>query len=415
MAQGTAGSATENPWVVATAAVVMQIGLGAVYAWSVFREPLSKLYGSGITQVNVAFFITILSIGFAAFGAGYWMRRVGPRVVGLTGGVLYGLGVFLASFSGGSLPVLYLTYGLIAGIGLGMAYIVPIQTLPKWFPDRPGLATGLAVVGFGAGSGITVPIAQVLMSSTGGPLPTFGILGIVYLFLVAGAALFVKDPPEGYLSPEQESAEQDESRSFREALSTWQWYAMWAMLLLNTTAGLAIISDAKAMAGELAGATTTLALAFVMIMAVGNATGRLFWAALSDRIGPSKVFLTMFLAQAVLFALLPILGAGAFVVFTILSFVVLSCYGGGFGTMPAFVGAYYGKRYVGTIYGGMLTAWGIASLGAPLLLALSTDATGSYNLALYITAGIMLLSSAIPVVIRPPATSKEASGEEATA
>lgn len=392
----------------------MQLGLGAVYAWSVFREPLSTHYGTGITQVNVAFFLAILLIGFAAFVGGRWMQRSGPRIVGITGGVLYGLGVFLAWFAGSSYIILWLTYGLLAGIGLGLGYIVPLQTLPKWFPDKPGLATGLAVAGFGAGSGLTVPVAQWLMSTAGGsPFPAFGILGVGYLVMVAGAAFFMTNPPEGYGASGQESGDEaQESRwDFPKALKTWQWYALWGILFLNVTAGLALISDAKAMATDIGGATTALALTFVVIIAVANGLGRIGWASLSDYISPRMVFIVMFLLQAVLFLLVPTLGYGTFVVFTILSFIIVSCYGGGFGTMPAFVGSYYGSENIGTIYGPLLTAWGLATLGAPLILAVSTDATGSYDLALYITAGIMLVSTILPLIIRPP----EAPQEEAEA
>jgi MFS transporter, OFA family, oxalate/formate antiporter len=404
-----ASSATSNRWVVAAAAVIMQLGLGAIYAWSVFREPLSTHYGTGITQVNVAFFLAILLIGFAAFVGGRWMQRSGPRIVGITGGVLYGLGVFLAWFAGQSYVVLWLTYGLLAGIGLGLGYIVPLQTLPKWFPDRPGLATGLAVAGFGGGSGLTVPVAQWLMSATGSPFPAFGVLGIAYFIMVAGAAFFVTNPPEGYGASQQEGGaeEEDPGWDFRTALGTWQWYVLWSILFLNVTAGLALISDAKAMATDIGGAPTALALTFVVILAVANALGRVGWASLSDYIGPRNVFIIMFLLQAVLFLLMPILGYGAFVVFTILSFIVVACYGGGFGTMPAFVGQYYGAQNIGTIYGPLLTAWGIATLGAPLILAVSTDATGSYDLALYITAGIALVSTVLPLIIRPPRAPRE--------
>ncbi len=409
MANQAASPVTSNRWVVAVAAVVMQLGLGAVYAWSVFREPLSTHYGTGITQVNVAFFVAILLIGFAAFVGGRWMQRSGPRIVAITGGVFYGAGVFLAWFAGANVVILWLTYGLLAGIGLGLGYIVPLQTLPKWFPDKPGLATGIAVAGFGGGSGITVPLAQWLMSATGSPFGAFGILGIAYLIMVAGAGFFMKDPPEGYGASEQESgdAEEDPGWDFRTALGTWQWYGLWGILFLNTTAGLALISDAKAMATDIGGAATALALTFVVILAVANALGRVGWASLSDYIGPKNVFIIMFLLQAVLFLLMPILGYGAFVIFTILSFIVVACYGGGFGTMPAFVGAYYGAQNIGTIYGPLLTAWGIATLGAPLILAVSTDATGSYDLALYITAGISLVSTILAFVMRPPESPRE--------
>ncbi len=413
MANQAASSVTSNRWVVAAAAVIMQLGLGAVYAWSVFREPLSTHYGTGITQVNVAFFVAILLIGFAAFVGGRWMQRSGPRIVAMTGGAFYGVGVFLAWFAGANYIILWLTYGLLAGIGLGLGYIVPLQTLPKWFPDRPGLATGLAVAGFGGGSGLTVPVAQWLMSATGSPFPAFGILGAAYFIMVVGAGFFMRNPPEGYGEPsEQETAEEEAPDwDFPTALRTWQWYVLWGTLLLNTTAGLALISDAKAMASDIGGAPTALALTFVVILAVANALGRIGWASLSDYIGPRYVFIIMFLLQAVLFLLLPILGYGAFVIFTILSFIILTCYGGGFGTMPAFVGAYYGAQNIGTIYGPLLTAWGIATLGAPVILAVSTDATGSYDLALYITAGIALVSTILPFIVKPPKHPEEVRGE----
>jgi len=309
-----------NRWVVAGAAVVMQAGLGSFYSWSVFREPLSSLYGANITEVNVAFFLASLVFAIAAFGGGLLMRRVGPRVVGVAGGVLYGLGVFLSSFAGESLLVLYLTYGLVVGVGLGLGYIAPIAALPGWFPDRPGLAYGMAVCGFGAGSAINVPVATALISSTGDPLRAFGVLGLAYTVLIGGAASLVRNPPE---EPERRRPAKGDSVKaavaplawdFRGALRTWQWYALWAIFFLNVSAGLAILSDAKAIAASLGGASATLASAFVVMVAVADSTGRLFWPALSDRVGQGTVFLAMFLLQAVAFTLLPLLGARPFAV-----------------------------------------------------------------------------------------------------
>ena len=389
---------------VAGAAVVMQAGLGSFYSWSVFREPLSEHYGAGITEVNIAFFLANFVFTGAAFGGALLMRRVGPRVVGVAGGVLYGLGVFLSSFAGESILVLYLTYGLVVGVGLGLGYIAPIAALPAWFPERPGLAYGLAAFGFGASSMINVPFAEALISATGGPLGAFGILGLAYVVLVGGAASLVRNPPEDPegRKPVETVAAAPRAWGFRGALKTWQWYALSAIFFLNVSAGLAIISDAKAMAASLGGASATLASAFVVLVAVADSTGRLFWPTLSDRIGQSTVFLTMFLLQAAAFCLLPLLGAGSFAVFCVLSFVALSCYGGGFGVMPAIVNAYYGSRDVGTIYAGVITTSGVAGFGAPLLLALVVDATGSYALALYATGALMLVSAAIPLVLRPP-------------
>jgi OFA family oxalate/formate antiporter-like MFS transporter len=248
------------------------------------------------------------------------------------------------------------------------------------------------------------------MSLTGGPLPTFAALGLAYAVLVGGAAWFMREPPgdrqtEGRTPSERENGESmaaPRAWDLRGALKTWQWYALWAMFFLNTTAGLAIISDARAMAASLGGGTAILASAFVVIVAAADTTGRLFWPTLSDTIGQSNVFLVMFLLQAASFLLLPLLGAGSFAMFSVLSFVVLTCYGGGYGTMPALVDAYYGPRDLGTIYASLITATGAAGFGAPFLLARSADATGSYGPALFVTAGLMLVSVAIPLTIRPP-------------
>ena len=398
-----------NRWVVAAAAVVMQAGLGSFYAWSVFREPLSSLYGANVTDVNVAFFLASFTFGIASFGAGLLLRRVDPRIVGALGGILYGLGVFLASFAEESLPVLYLSYGLIAAVGLGLGYVAPVVVLPRWFPERPGLAYGIAVLGFGAGPTIGAPLATVLISSTGGPLSAFGILGPAYAVVVGGAALLLKNPHGDHELGRREAERGDgktavatQGWDFRGALKTWQWYAMWAMFFLSTTAGLAVYSDAQAMAASIGGGTATLTSAFVVLMAMADTTGRLFWPAISDYVGARNVFLTMFLLQGASFFLLPVLGSGSFVLFSVLLFVVLTCYGGGYGTIPALVDAYYGRGDIGTIYASIVIASGAAGFGAPVLLARSADATGSYDPALYASAGLMLVGALIPLLLRPP-------------
>jgi OFA family oxalate/formate antiporter-like MFS transporter len=411
MASQAADQNVSNRWLIATAGVVMQVALGAVYAWSVFRKPLSEAYGTGVSEVNTTFSIAILSLGFAAFFGGLWMGRSGPRIVALTSGVLYGAGIFLASFAEPSLWILYLTYGLIAGIGIGLGYIVPIATLVKWFPDKRGFITGIAVAGFGAGALVTAPIAKQLVSGVG-LFPTFSILGIIYLIMVVGAAFFMKNPPEGW-KPEGWEPEQSDTgeRSGVDyelggALKTWQWYALWALLFLNVTAGIAIISEADPIAQEVSGAAPALAAWLVSIISIANGAGRFLWAWLSDAIGRKWVFLIMYLLQAALFFLIPVIGS-SFVVLAILAFIIVSCYGGGFGTMPAFNADYFGSKNVGTIYGLMITAWGFGGVLGPQLISYMYDATDSYAGAFRIIAGIMLLSSIVPFIVRPP--KKEAS------
>src|SRR5271166_5645793 len=218
-------------WGIAIAAILVQMALGAVYAWSVFRVPLSKLFHSTISEVTLVFTIAIFVLGFAAFFGGLWLSRVGPRVVVVTGVLLYGGGIFLASFSSG-LPWLYLTYGVIGGIGLGFAYIVPIAVLVKWFPDRRGLITGIAVGGFGAGALVTAPVATRLIQSVG-VLHTFAYLGMAYLVITMATGYFMQNPPDGWKpagwtpSALQSSQRASADYTLAGALGTWQWWALW--------------------------------------------------------------------------------------------------------------------------------------------------------------------------------------------
>jgi OFA family oxalate/formate antiporter-like MFS transporter len=394
-----------NRWLIAAAGVVMQVALGAVYAWSVFRIPLTKAFGWTISQVTLTFTIAILMLGFAAFAGGLWMRKSGPRKVAIAAGILYGAGVFLASFSGGHLLWLYFSYGVIGGIGLGLGYIVPVATLVKWFPDKRGMITGLAVAGFGAGALITAPIASRLIVSVG-VLKTFAILGIAYFVAVTVPAFFMTDPPPGYVPAGwTPSAAQKKQRSTKEytlgeALGTWQWYALWALLFLNTSAGISIISQAAPMAQEITKVTAAVAAGMVGIISIGNGAGRFLWAWFSDLIGRRGVFFLMFLIQAVVFWTLP--RVSSFPTFTTLAFLILMCYGGGFGTMPAFATDYFGPSNVGSIYGLMLTAWGFAGVLGPTLIARMRQTTGHYSEALHIISIIVLVAAAVPLIVRPP-------------
>ena len=396
---------TENRWTIAAAGVLMQVALGAVYAWSVFRVPLVKQFGWSISEVTLTFTIAIFTLGFASFFAGLWINRSGPRVVAMTGGALYGLGVFLASFSAHRLWWLYLTYGLIGGIGLGFAYIVPVAVLVRWFPDKRGLVTGIAVGGFGAGALVTAPVATRLIQSVG-VLTTFAYLGIAFLVVTVLAGAFMQNPPSGWKpagwSPSNSQAAQRSAKEYtlQEALTTWQWWALWLLLFLNTSAGISVISQEAPLFQELAKLTALTAATLVGIASIGNAFGRVFWAWLSDSVTRRMTFLVMFLLQVVLFWVLPNLHTSVSIGFV--SFLILMCYGGGFGTMPAFVADYFGAKNVGSIYGFMLTAWGFASVFGPILIAHLRQSTGVYRGALHIIAVIMLLSAVLPLLTRPP-------------
>jgi OFA family oxalate/formate antiporter-like MFS transporter len=395
---------TSNRWVIAIAGVFFQIALGAVYAWSVFRAPLAKQFGWSISEITLTFTISIFVLGFAAFFGGLWLNRKGPRIVALTGGALYGLGVFLASFSH-SLPWLYFSYGLIGGVGLGLGYIVPVAVLVKWFPDRRGLITGIAVGGFGAGALITAPAATRLIQSVG-VLSTFAYLGIAYLIVTIIAGSFMQNPPDGWKpagwSPTASQTSQRAGHDFMlsEALKTWQWYALWLLLFLNTCAGISVISQEAPIFQELTGASAIVAAGMVGLASIGNAVGRVFWAWVSDLITRRATFAVMFILQVLLFWFLP--NIATITLMTIVTFAVLMCYGGGFGTMPAFTADYFGPKNVGPIYGLMLTAWSFASAVGPLVMAHMRETAGSYRGALHVIAGVMAVSILLPILVRPP-------------
>src|ERR1700730_17802908 len=261
---------TLNRWYIALAGVFMQVALGGVYAWSVFRVPLANQFGWSISEVTLTFTISIFVLGIAAFFGGLWLNRKGPRIVALTGGFLYGTGIFLASFSDHKLWWLYLSYGVIGGIGLGFSYIVPVSVLVKWFPDRRGLITGIAVGGFGAGALVTAPVATRLIQSVG-VLQTFAYLGIAFLVVTVAAGYFMQDPPEGWRpggwTPTASQTSQRAGRDYAlgEALRTWQWYALWLLLFLNTFAGISIISQEAPIFQELIGVSAVVAARMVGI------------------------------------------------------------------------------------------------------------------------------------------------------
>jgi OFA family oxalate/formate antiporter-like MFS transporter len=400
---------TTNRWGLAAAGFLMQMALGAVYAWSVFRVPLSKQFHWSISQVTLTFTICIFVLGVACFFGGLWLNKKGPRVVALTGGFLYGLGVFLASFSADKLWWLYLSYGLIGGIGLGFGYIVPVAVLVKWFPDRRGLITGIAVGGFGAGALVTAPLATHLIQSVG-VLQTFAWLGICYLVVVMATGYFMRNPPDGW-KPEgwAPSATQAAQRATKDytlagALKTWQWWALWVLLFLNVSAGISLISQESPMFQEIAKVSAIVAGSMVGIVAIGNAVGRIFWAWISDTITRRWTFVVMFLLQVALFWMFPSISSAT--VLGVVSFIILMCYGGGFGTMPAFAADYFGAKNVGPIYGLMLTAWGCASAFGPLLIAHLRQASGSYVSGLHTFACIMAASVLLPILVSPPKSNK---------
>jgi OFA family oxalate/formate antiporter-like MFS transporter len=394
-----------NRWIMAVAGVCLQMALGAAYAWSVFRIPLSKQFGWTNSQVTLTFTISWFFLGCSSLAGGLWMRRVGPKVVAMTAGLLWGGGVFLASFSAYKLWWLYMTYGVIGGIGLGMGYIVPITVLVKWFPDHRGLITGIAVAGFGAGSLFSAPAAGWLMQHVG-LLPTFAYLGVVYGVVAISAGSFMKNPPEGWL-PEgwQPTAKHISQRTDRdyalgEALRTWQWWAICALMSINTMAGLSVVSQASPIFQEMGKASAATAAALVGIISIGNGAGRIFWAWVSDLTSRKTAFFMMYLVEVILFWTyhtidsLPLLAVA--------TFVMVMCYGGAYGITPAFAADYFGPRDVGSIFGLMMLPWAFAAAFGPQLFAYRRQMDGNYVQGLYLIASLMTAALILPILVRPP-------------
>jgi OFA family oxalate/formate antiporter-like MFS transporter len=403
-------------WGIAIAAVVMQLCLGTVYAWSVFKKPLITAHGWEETATQLTFMIFMFTIGCAAAFGGTLVDKKGPKFVATIGGILFGLSTLLAGYADqiGSLPLLYLSWGFIGGLGNGFCYVTPIATLIRWFPDKRGLVTGLAVMGFGLGAFFMGKIAPGMITSMGVAM-TWYIWGAIFLVLVVGAAQLFKNPPAGWLpagfSPAAGGVSASNSLMFGDAVKTPQWWMLWAMLFLNVSAGLGLISQLSPLAQEFKKAMITdaailndpevlkktLAAAgglVVSISAIFNGLGRLFWARVSDTIGRKPVFITMFASQAVIYVLVAMGIISGYWLFLVASCYLLACYGGGFATMPAFAADNFGPAYIGKVYGFMLTAWSAAGLLGPYVFATFKAQ------ALFIAAGLLVAGLAIAMVFK---------------
>ncbi|WP_101843637.1 OFA family MFS transporter [Halobacillus sp. Marseille-P3879] len=387
---------TKNRWLIALSAVGIHISIGSVYAWSVFTNPLIEQYGWELSYVSLTFSIAILFLGLSAAFMGHFVEKYGPRTSGIVAAGFFGIGMMA---SGGaavleSLWLLYITYGILAGIGLGIGYITPVSTLVKWFPDRRGLATGLAIMGFGFSAMIASPIMANLIDTVGIPA-TFFILGLIYFIVMMASALYLERPPEGYMnefSEEKKKTPDLSQLTANEAVKTRRFWLLWVMLFINITCGIAILSVASPIAQEIAGLSTGAAAAMVGIMGFFNGAGRIAWASISDYMGRPNVYSTFFLIQIIAFFTLPAITHA--LLFQLVLFLIISCYGGGFASVPAYIGDLFGTKQLGAIHGYILTAWAAAGLVGPLLVSWIREATESYVLTLSIF-GISLAAAFI--------------------
>ena len=416
-------------WLAPPAALASHLAIGQVYAFSVFVNPLHALKavdGSSwsLKEIGYIFSIAIAVLGLSAAIFGKWIESAGPRKVLLLAALCFGTG-FLVSAAGvqwHSLALVYLGYGVIGGIGLGFGYIAPVATLIKWFPDRPGLATGLAIMGFGGGAMIGSPLATNLLAfyrASGHPaIPaTLATMGLVYLIFMIFGVLMIRVPAAGWTPPGWTPKTQtsglisSHNVTAASAMKTPQFWLIWLMLFLNTTAGIGILEQASPMIQNLfLGRVTALeAGGFVGVLSLFNMGGRFFWSSLSDFVGRKYTFLAFFLLGTVLYALLP--GLHSVSLFVLVGGVLISMYGGGFSTAPAYLKDLYGTAEVSAIYGRLLTAWSTAGILGPLIVNGVLDhyaqarrpLAEAYPSVLHIMAALLGGGVVISLLLRPVA------------
>lgn len=405
--------ATKNRWLIALSAIAIHLSIGSIYAYSVFQNPLNESVGWEIGDVTLAFTIAIFFLGLAAAFLGTFVDEYGPRVAGLASAAVFGTGMLGAGFAVQveSLALFLGTYGVIGGIGLGIGYIAPISTLVEWFPDRRGLATGMAVMGFGAGALITSPVAEFLMGNVTSVAGTFYILGIGYIIFIGAGASYMKKPPEGWYPEDMEEADLPDddhpeggdggdlaNMEATAALRTKRFYLLWLIIFINISAGIMLLAVAANMTETLTGTTAATAATVVGVMGVFNGLGRIGWASASDYTGRTNMYTAFFAIQIVAFFLLPL--TTNVVLFAILLCVIISCYGGGFACLPAYIGDLFGTKELGTIHGYTLTAWSMAGVAGPSLVAYIVSATGSYTLSFYIVNVALIVGLVCTVVLR---------------
>jgi MFS family permease len=425
----------KNRWAIAVAGTVAMICLGTVYSWSLFTQPLVAAFGWSNTTTTWAFALAIFFLGVGAIVGGRWQDRRGPRRVAVTGVVLWGVANVLAGLGTRSLgaPWIYATYGVLGGLGLGMGYVTPVAAVTKWFPEKRGLGSGMVVMGFGLGaflyntvlksmgpfSAAAAEAGEVIASraqggtamlsdaATGTVMSAFVGSGIVFAVVGGICASFLRNPTATPTSPATPTATPTSAAEYppSRALRTPQFWALWAMLFLNVTAGILFISNAVPIMRELTGTPPATAAAVYGFIALFNGLGRFFWGAVSDRIGRNLAYLLVYGTQAVIFFVVG--GIHSLPLVAFLFAVVLLDYGGGFGTMPSFTADYFGTRYMGVNYGWILTAWGAGGVVGPIFVAAVKDRTGSFSGALPVIALVLLAAMILPLVVRRPGERRE--------
>jgi MFS family permease len=410
-------------WMVPPAALCIHLCIGQAYAFSVFNLPMTKLIGITqsapgdwtIPELGWIFSIAIFVLGTSAAIFGRWVEEGGPRQAMFASGLCWALGFFISAIGVyvHNLWIVYLGYGIFGGIGLGLGYISPVSTLIKWFPDRPGMATGMAIMGFGGAAFIASPLSVWLMSKFSTPThvgvaETFLCLGVIYLIFMWVGAAIVRVPapgwkPEGYIAPvvEQKLITRNDVYVY-DAIKTPQFWLIWWVLCLNVTAGIGVLGQASAMSQEIfPGKVSAVAAAgFVGLLSLFNMLGRFFWASTSDYIGRKNTYFCFFALGTALYCLVPWTGSiGNISLFVLCFVVIMSMYGGGFATVPAYLKDMFGTRYVGAIHGWLITAWSAAGVFGPVLVNYirqyqidhGVPKAQAYNVTMYVMAALLVI------------------------
>ena len=396
---------TKNKWLIALSAIGIHICIGSVYAWSVLTKPIMEAMGFSLKDVTWTFSLAILFLGLSAGFLGSYVEKYGPRRSGLVSATFFCLGMFGTAFAltQHSLLLMYLFYGVIGGIGLGTGYITPVSTLVKWFPNNRGLATGLAIMGFGFASLIAGPVMQLLIAKYG-LIQNFIILGCVYFVVMVASALYLEPPKTVPLAdgPIKHTVNQPlvtgPQYTVQEAMKTWMFAALWWVFFTNITCGIGLLAVASPMAQEVIKMTPLEAASMVGIIGLLNGGGRIAWSTLSDYIGRRNTYVLFFAIQIVAFYMLASV-TDSFM-FQALIFIIITCYGGGFSCMPAYLSDLFGTKQLSAIHGRILTAWGLAGIAGPLILSLIYERTHSYSLTLYFFSGCFVLSLIVSLILK---------------
>jgi MFS family permease len=435
-------------WLVPPAALSIHLAIGQAYAFSVFKKPLNYLVqvstvGGGLkalpgvdspnladwkfTDLGWIFSIAIVFLGLSAAVFGKWLEKAGPRKAMFASAVCFASGFVVSSIGVQvhQLWLIYLGYGVIGGIGLGLGYISPVSTLIKWFPDRPGMATGMAIMGFGGGAMIGAPLANNLMAAFRtdhdlGVGKTFLVMGAIYFVAMMFGVFTVRVPqegwkPEGWVAPAKPKAlVTTHSVEVNTAFGTPQFWMLWVVLCMNVTAGIGILEQASPMIQELFKGRITAAAAggFVALLSLFNMGGRFFWSSISDYIGRKSTYFVFFVLGGILYYLAPhagVSGWNSIPLFVGICAVILTMYGGGFATIPAYLRDLFGTMEVGAIHGRLLTAWSVAGVLGPVLVnyireyqkSHGVPLADAYSTVLYVMVGLLMVGLVANALVRP--------------